>query len=170
MSKIEQRIKALKAQEEKLILEGIKIEFLQYIMDQATGCEEPHFQNVKEPVVSLLQTFVKKAIQSIEAETPLDIKLKSEVKPVPKQKKKTQPEDLPKEEEKTEINQSGDPNDKLSFALANRHLSGKKVKLANPEDPNLPFTGEVVGLDAPYVIVRTDNGPVIKAPVDKVVL
>lgn len=58
--------------------------------------------------------------------------------------------------------------DKLSFALENRHLAGKRVTVAN--DQNMTVLGEVVGLDAPNIIVKTDTGPTIQVPLGNVSL
>ena len=58
--------------------------------------------------------------------------------------------------------------DKMSFAMDNRHLSNQTVKVLN--DENLDVTGIVVGLDAPFVIVKTIQGPTISVPLEKVIV
>lgn len=173
MSKIEERLKALKEQEERLRREEFKVQFLQHILDETKGNKLPQFKTVKDDILSLLQTFIDKAIEAIETESTLVVKTSAEVKPVEPVLKKREPVSNDTEEKKpqrpvqpTEAN----TNDKLSFAMDNCHLSGQKVKVHNPENPELPYTGEVVGLDAPHVVIRTDNGPVIKVPLDKVIV
>ena len=59
-----------------------------------------------------------------------------------------------------------DTNAKLSFAMENRALSNKKVSVTN--DENREVTGIVVGLDIPFVLVKIQDGPLIKVPRSKV--
>lgn len=58
--------------------------------------------------------------------------------------------------------------DKISFAMDNRYLSNKEVKVSN--DQGIEVKGKVVGLDAPFVIVKTNQGPTISVPLEKVQL
>lgn len=58
--------------------------------------------------------------------------------------------------------------DKLAFAMENRGLADKLVLVDNGD--NTTLEGRVVGLDAPNVIIRTDNGSVIQVPVDRVIV
>jgi hypothetical protein len=57
-------------------------------------------------------------------------------------------------------------SDKLNFAMNNRHLANKRVVVINKQGKEV--SGEVVGLDAPYVVVRTSQGPVIQAELENV--
>jgi hypothetical protein len=62
------------------------------------------------------------------------------------------------------------PQDKMNFAMENRHLAAKKVRVLHKET-NEPFTtGTVVGLDAPYVIVKTVEGHTISVPTNKILM
>jgi hypothetical protein len=58
--------------------------------------------------------------------------------------------------------------DKINFAMDNRHLGNKKVRVFN--DQNMDITGTVVGLDAPHVLVKTTAGPTIEVPLERVEL
>lgn len=57
-------------------------------------------------------------------------------------------------------------SDKMNFAMGNRHLANKRVQVLN--DQNTQIFGIVVGLDAPDVIVKTETGPTIHVPLEKV--
>ncbi len=59
-------------------------------------------------------------------------------------------------------------HEKMTFALDNRHLGGKRVNVSN--DRNVKIEGTVVGLDAPFIIVKTDTGPTIEVPIEQVSL
>lgn len=55
--------------------------------------------------------------------------------------------------------------DKIQFALANKHLDNKQVKV----DVNgVQVIGVVVGLDAPHVIVKTATGQTVQVTLDKI--
>lgn len=56
--------------------------------------------------------------------------------------------------------------DKMSFAMNNRHLANKKVTALT--DQNIAFQGIVVGLDAPYVVIKTDAGPTMEIPLERI--
>lgn len=163
MSKIAEQIKQLREQEKRLERETRKVEFLNHILDSAKDYQHKAFSDVKEDVVGMLAQFVKKSIEAIETGTELQLSLptinivaQSPVAPpqpqvaAPVQTQPKKPED--------QIS----PNEKLNFALDNRHLAGKKVSVIN--DMNIDISGEVVGLDAPFVLVKTATGPVIKVP------
>ncbi len=57
-------------------------------------------------------------------------------------------------------------NEKLNFAINNRPLADKRVQVLN--DQNTQIFGTVVGLDAPFVIVKTEIGHTLKVPLEKV--
>lgn len=181
MSKIEERLKALKEQEERLRQEGLKIQFLQHILDEAKASKLEQFKRVKAPVIEMLEDFVENAIESIEKEQPLIMTVGSPI-PSPEHLEESKKHIVPEEgsskpkppEQKKPLKQQEpgelSPQEKLNFAMEHRHLSGKTVKVSNPKDPNLPFSGEITGLDAPFVIVKTEQGPIIKVPLEKVIL
>lgn len=60
------------------------------------------------------------------------------------------------------------PNDKMVFAMANRHLAAKTVTVIRPDGTHMK--GKVVGLDAPDIIVKTELGPTVTAPLEKILL
>jgi hypothetical protein len=74
----------------------------------------------------------------------------------------------PPDASKKIVQQELSNNDKMAFALGNRHLADKRVQVLN--DQNAQIFGKVVGLDAPFVIVKTETGPTINVPIEKVVL
>lgn len=176
MSKINDQIKDLQ-------IKLKRIEFLNHILDSAKKYEDKDFFEVKEEVISLLEGFVTSTIEGIESssETLSKTTLKGEfsaddlnivrsmVNRVKHKKQVTPDVNTPYEKPSTPVKKDLiDPNDKLTFALENRHLANKKVSIAN--DKGLTVTGEVVGLDAPNVIVRTDTGPTIQVPIGNVSL
>lgn len=58
--------------------------------------------------------------------------------------------------------------DPVRFVMQNKHLDGRKVQVkSNDDNPNI--TGKVVGLDAPWVIVKTDKGPTIKVQLENII-
>lgn len=56
--------------------------------------------------------------------------------------------------------------DKMSFAMDNRHLANKDITVIAKDGKSIP--GRVVGLDAPYVVVKTDAGPTINVPLENI--
>lgn len=55
--------------------------------------------------------------------------------------------------------------DKIRFALQNRHLENKEVSVTTE---NGVINGTVRGLDAPFVIVQTETGQTIDAPLESI--
>lgn len=166
MSKIDEQIKKLREQEKRLELEKLKVEFLTHILSSVKDYKEEAFASVKSDVIEVLEPFIKKSIEAIETGNTLEIVLRSNanpapVIPIPLEAANATPPSKPKNAE-----DSVGPNDKLSFALDNRHLAGKNVNVAN--DQSIIIRGKVVGLDAPYVLVQTETGPTIKVPRDKI--
>lgn len=173
MSKIEEQIQKLREQEKRLQRETRKVEFFSHILESAKQYEHVAFEDVKDDVVSLLQNFVKKTIEAIEAGTEVTITVgpataatAPSVPQAPAQPQFATPEQS--QPKKPAGPQEMSPNEKLNFALDHRHLGGKKVSVAN--DKNIEIKGHVVGLDAPFVIIKTDTGPTIKVPVEHVSL
>lgn len=172
MSKIAEQIQKLREQETRLQRETRKVEFLTHILDSAKEYQHDSFKDVKQDVVLLLENFVKKTIEAIEAGTevtitvgPPTINIVPTTPQAPVQPNVLAPVQL---QPKRSTEDTVSPNDKLAFALDNRHLGGKVVSVIN--DKNINIKGKVVGLDAPYVMVKTDTGPTIKVPLDKVSL
>lgn len=170
MSAIDEKIKKLKEQERQLELEKLKIEFLNHILDSVKTYKEKAYAAVKADVEASLEQFVKKSIEAIEQGTTVSAILATVVnkQPVETANKQAQVEVKQQEQKKSKIESEASPADKLTFALENRHLAGKKVSVANEQ--NMSITGNVVGLDAPHVIVKTETGPTIKVPLNKVSL
>lgn len=172
MSAIDLKLKELKEQEEKLKREQKKIDFLNHINASVVSYTDKEFADVKEEICVLVNTFVDNAVKAIESGkvilymTPTNIDSPNlstkgaEVSSVDDSK--------PAESVKSKSLSEMSPNEKMNFALENRHLAGKRVKVAN--DKNIDINGEVVGLDAPYVFVKTDTGPTIKVPLPNVSL
>lgn len=166
MSKIEEQIQKLREQEKRLQRETRKVEFFTHILDSAKEYNHTAFNDVKNDVVSLLENFVKKTIEAIEAGTEVTITVGPAPIVTPPSVQETQVQPTPAKAKQVE--DATGAHDKLSFALDNRHLAGKKVSVMN--DKNIDIRGSVVGLDAPFVLVKTDTGPTIKVPLEKVSL
>jgi len=169
MSKIAEQIQKLKEQEEHLKRETRKVEFLSHILSSAREYEHESFVDVKTEVVTMLDAFVKKTIEAIEAGTEITITVGPAIPltlrtPAEPATSTTPPQPVvqraPEDRESVAA--------KANFAIDNRHLGGKKVAVIN--DKNIDIRGTVVGLDAPFVLVKTDTGPTIKVPLEKVSL
>lgn len=161
MSALDEKLKKLREQEKQIEREKKKIEFLRHIEKSVVDYNLKDFAEVKDEVVKLIQTFVESTIKTIEhgsEEVPPVLADKTN-QPVP-------PSQNPKTETKSE-SEIG-PNEKMNFALENRHLGGKDVAIER--EGKDAIRGKVVGLDAPYVLVRTDAGPTIKVPIQEVKL
>lgn len=162
MSAISNKLKLLKEQEENLKLEQLKIEFLRHIEKSVVDYNQASFAPVKEAIVLLVKKFVTDTIGAIEG---LEVKVEQTATQITQTAASAPAQPQP-------VKPAGEPamsmNDKMNFALDNRHLAGKKVKVANNQ--NIDINGEVVGLDAPYVLVKTETGPTIKVPLQNVSL
>lgn len=172
-SKIDEQIKELQ-------LKKKKTEFLSHILASAVGYDHKDFKEVKKSVVSDLEEYITSKIAEIESGEsvePTDVN-------DPSRFSDAQTEILQKIATRALLKEPGPPKpqkpikeatnepvtapDKLAFALGNRHLAGKKVSIAN--DSNMIIKGEVVGLDAPNVIVKTETGPTIQVPIENISL
>ena len=69
----------------------------------------------------------------------------------------------PKQEPKKERDHIDTP-DKISFALKHRNLGGKRVQI------NDKGSGMCIGLDAPYVVVKLDNGTTVEVLPQELIL
>ena len=160
MSAIQARIEKLRNEEKRLERETRKIEFLKHILESTKNYEDQDFQDVKADVVVMLEDFVVKSIAGIEGEpTPAPVAT-SPAEPTSVQTAAKTP--APKKEVEPSV------AEKSNFAITNRHLGGRNVSVIN--DANVEIKGKVVGLDAPFVLVKTDTGPTIKVPLPNVVL
>lgn len=180
MSKIDDLIKALQNKKKK-------IDYLSYIADTLkndTKCVD--FKDVKAEVLSKLEPIILELMERIENDLPEPTESKAPtagpfsqaeaealklmatkilnrgtdgVNPTPAQ---DQPAARQERKSNTPI------PDKMNFAMNNRHLANQKVSVIN--DKNVQIEGTVVGLDAPYVLVKTTSGPTIKVQLEEVVL
>lgn len=182
MSKIDQQIKALQ-------LKKTKIDYVKYIEDllkNDTKCVD--FKHVKEEILSQIIPHLEKVAEAIENDSQVQessslifSKEQSEVLKeladkfmAAKQNKNPQqeskPQNQPYQSDQAPVpapkKQELSHNDKMNFAMNNRHLANKRVQVMN--DQNVQIHGLVVGLDAPYVQVKTDTGPTINVPLEKV--
>jgi hypothetical protein len=161
MSAIDEKIKKLREEEKQLELEKRKVEFLRHILESAEKYEHKSFADVKADVMLRLRKFVELSIQEIETGGPVTITAGAPAPTAFAQEKPPAPA-APKGPAEPS------PAEKLNFALDNRHLGGKMVNVLN--DKNVEIKGQVIGLDAPFVIVKTDTGPTIKVPLPNVSL
>lgn len=174
MSKIDEQI-------QQLFLKKKKIDFLNHILDSAKKYDHKDYKEVKDDVISILDGFIQSSIESIEsdkeiAKSSIESQVSEEDYQILKtmidkvKSKKSKPKDSPYEKSKEvkDNKQYTQPQDKLSFAMDNRHLANKEVSVAN--DQNMIIKGKVVGLDAPHVVVKTEAGPTINVPLDKISL
>jgi hypothetical protein len=183
MSKIQEQIKALQLKQKK-------IEYVSYILDliaNDTKCVD--FKEVQKEICSRIEPFFINLITEIEtdatAKTEQQIELSQEeikvlkvvaekllTKPAAPSKDNIQPLNTPNTKEpepaKKPVQQELSNTDKMAFALGNRHLADKRVQVLN--EHNAQIFGKVVGLDAPFVVVKTETGPTISVPIEKVVL
>ncbi len=181
MSKIDDQIKTLQLRKKK-------IQFLKHILSSTKSYRDKDLdQKASKEVIASLSKFVDDQISIIESGKEV-IQLKGEfsekelnaLRTVASKvlqkgvttgrqsgsvQNESNPPKPPGPQKRTE---TVDTPDKLSFALENRHLAGKRVTIAN--DQNMTVIGEVVGLDAPNVIVKTDTGPTIQVPLGNVSL
>lgn len=178
MSNIDAQIRALQ-------LKKKKIDYVSYLADlikNDTRCVD--FEDVQKEIVSRIEPFFLELMTAIEndAEPDVSATMDSErrkalveladkvlaAKKNPKIQYDAPKNNVfakaPKESSKPIVSNQ----DKMSFALDNRHLGGKRVQVEN--DTNSDVVGTVVGLDAPFVVVKTDSGPTIQVPIEKVMM
>jgi hypothetical protein len=179
MSNIDQQIKALQ-------LKKKKIDYISYIADlikQDTKCID--FKDVQKEVIEKIEPFLLQLMESIEKDTAV---VNAEVIPFSKEEEQIlktiaaraiqkapattpssgynqeiPPPVPPKRSESSQLANA----DKMNFAINNRHLANKRVQVMN--DQNAQIFGTVVGLDAPHVLVKTETGPTIQVPIQKIV-
>jgi hypothetical protein len=173
MSKIDTQIK-------ELLTKKKKVDYINYLIDLVkndTKCID--YEEVKTEIVSQIEPHLLKLVEQIESDGSLDTKdnkqsisqedlqiLKLLADKV-KSKDSIEPKKVSNTPQQKVSNQHASTQDKMNFALNNRHLAGKRVQVMN--DQNLELYGKVVGLDAPFVLIETDTGPVINVPLEKVV-
>jgi hypothetical protein len=151
MSKIDIQI-------EELLRKKKKINYLNSLLSIVKANANEELANIKEDMVSLFENFINTQIKNIEGD---------EIKVIPTQVNSNAPFKNETETKSVSNDNEVPPNEKINFALDYRHLGGKKVKVLNKEGSDSTI-GEVVGLDAPYVVVKTSAGPTIRTKVDKI--
>lgn len=186
MSKIDQQIKAL-------MVKKSKIDYIKYIQDLLVNDKNCiDFKDVKETVLKDILPHLEKVAEAIESDSKVateqvqefsktqtealkeladkfiaakqnkSLEHKTQAQPnQPFQNDTPTPVPAPRKQELSH-------NDKMNFAMNNRHLANKDVQVMN--DQNVQIRGKVVGLDAPFVLVKTDTGPTINVPIEKVSL
>lgn len=181
------------AQIKDLLKKKKKIDYVKYIEDlikNDTKCVD--FKEVKAELTSQIIPVLYKIVQSIENDSEFKInESKSEFTPeqyaslielsnryiATKANPQTPNQALqptakaPYSQESSGTPVSNKPelsnNDKMNFAMNNRHLANQRVQIIN--DDRVDIYGLVVGLDAPFIIVKTETGPTIQVPLEKVV-
>ena len=176
MSNIDEQIKALQ-------LKKKKIDYVSYIADLIKNDNKClDFMDVQKEVVAKIEPFLINLMNSIENDTDVVTNSDSnqlteaqlKVLKIVADKVINKPDSLKTETPKTNVVKPTNniselsPSEKMNFALNHRHLADKSVQVIN--DEKVTITGKVVGLDAPYVHVKTETGPTIKVPVEKIVL
>lgn len=173
MSNIDAQIKALQ-------LKKKKIDYISYVADliaKDTHCVD--YKDVQKEVYEQIEPFLTKLMTAIETDTPVStesqpVLTKEELDAVKlvasKVLNKAQTPTPPSTERppappppKRDISTP----DKMNFAMSHRHLGNKRVQVMN--DEHAQIFGLVVGLDAPFVVVKTDTGPTINVPIEKIV-
>lgn len=160
MKKLNDIIAQLQAQQAHLEREKRKIAFLNHILQSVKEYHDAEFQDVHSDVLALVSDFVTNTIANIEtAEEPKKASSgtsdSSATEPVPAPRTEPAPRKAP----------AVGPAEMMAFALEYRHLSGKSV-VVTPPAGHEPIKGSVVGLEAPFVLVKTEAGPTIKVPVE----
>lgn len=173
MSKIDTQIKELLAKKKK-------VDYINYVLDLVkndTKCID--FSEVKTEIVAQIEPHLLKLIEQIESDvlteskdtkqliSEEDLEILKLLANKVKSKDSIEPKKVNNPPPKQNNQQHASTQDKMNFALNNRHLAGKRVQVIN--DQNIDLHGKVVGLDAPFVLVETDTGPVINVPLEKVV-
>jgi hypothetical protein len=169
---------------EQLQIKKRKIDYLGYIKDTLANDQKcVDYVEVQEEVLSKLNPLIDSLMSQIEEgiETPSGVITKEEIGAVRQLLEKVKnreaqvnknPQapsvDATKRKEEQQRKKVLATQDKMNFALENRHLANQRVKVLNNE--NMEIRGLIVGLDAPNVIVRTDSGPTIEVPLEKVVV
>ena len=176
MSSIDSKIKAL-------LLQKKKIEYVSYIADlmkNDTKCID--FLDVKEDILAKVEPFLLGLMTAIENNTADNVPVLKEGVVIPgltpeqaqalvqiADKVLTKQAEVPKAEKSLQVSRPLVSNaDKMNFAMSNRHLANKRVQVLN--DMNVTITGLVCGLDAPNIVDKTDTGPVINVPLEKIVV
>jgi hypothetical protein len=181
MSNIDAQIKAL-------LLKKKKIDYVSYVADlikNDTHCID--FKEVQDEVVSKIEPFLLGLMDAIENDTLNKTAVNQEnqlspeqlsalklvadkvlSKPSTPQQSQTNTQNFSQDTQSVAPQKPiGNVQDKMQFAMNNRHLANVRVQVLN--DQNAQIFGTVVGLDAPHVVVKTETGPTILVPIEKVV-
>lgn len=159
MQKLNEIIAALQAQQAHLEREKRKIAFLNHILQSVKDYQHAEFKDVHADVLTLVSGFVAQTIASIENPDQAPAQPKAE-------NTMFSPPEPPAAPVKPKRQESVDPAELMAFAMENRHLSGKSVVVTAPQG-QVDIKGTVVGLEAPFVLVKTNDGPTIKVPLEK---
>lgn len=150
MSLIDEQIK-------KLTLVKKKIEFAQKLKDPKNlGKWVSDYPEIKEDMMKILSKFSDKLVASLEKNYSLP-SLDGQETP------KHVPKNVPKKPQKQ--NKELPKQDKITFALENRRLADQKVNVRTEQGV---FKGKVIGLDAPFVIVKLDSGATVQREIQDI--
>lgn len=160
----------------------LKVDYLKYLKEKLIDIKNIDFTEVEKEVKDDVLAFIDSHVAMIESN---EISKKEEIsniftseefsalkllvsKALRKQSMPTNDPMSPPVDPKPKPKQVPErKQDKIQFALANRHLDGKEVVCRTP---NGEVTGKVVGLDAPYVIVKTDTGHTAPVLLENIIL
>lgn len=175
MSKIDKLI-------EELQLKKTKIDYLNYLLNIIKTDEHcVDYKEIKNEMVSKIEPLLKNLITEIEDGTITEVKLegdfsKDELNTLKALAERANAKNVivdakpadtrPKELVLNKKEPMMSVHEKMQFSLSHRHLANASVNVMN--DQNVTITGKVVGIDAPYLVIKTESGPVIKVPPEKV--
>ena len=176
MSKIDEQIKILQNKK-------AKIDYYNQLKKQIREdiSKKNSLKDIKDELVSEISSFVENKINFIENDEDSqilnsfdsgDIKILKDL--ILRVKKTSKPSDSkvsPKKMDDAAISGNKDLEerpDKIRFALQNRHLDHKMVRVIS--DSGDLGLGIVVGLDAPNAVVKLNSGVTVRVTLDKLVV
>lgn len=183
MSFLDAEIKRLQAQK-------LKVEFYKHIKGLVEGIKEPKFADVSKEIIDNVSAFIDSHIDMIETgeiDTVEQVKrvfnedeinnlksLSSEFSLInalitrAKSRQNLVSEDktnpAPKLSSEKPVTNIETP-DKIKFALQNRHLADKTVMVTTRDGE---VKAKVQGIDAPYIIVKTETGHTAQVSLDNI--
>jgi hypothetical protein len=192
MSKIDTLIQELQQKKKKL-------DYLEYIKDILSGDQQcVDFVEVQEEVLGKLLPLIDKLAleieDSVEPESGTktdqlssdDVMILKRAVQNMRDKASSKPQETRSSPQENSPYDSGEPHksqqappkkheklpqqDKMNFAMDNRHLANKTVRVMSKDSDQVVTSGTVVGLDAPNVIVKTVEGHTIGVPLNKILL
>lgn len=174
MSKLEDQLKELTFKKQK-------VDYLKFLDEKIKNIKNIDFKEVEQEVKEIISSFIISKISLIEEGEVLkettsrttiphqfdEESLKILAQIVEKAKGKVLPQATSVQKTETKVEKNVPVQDKITFALANRHLEGK-ILTANTLMGQV--TGKVVGLDAPHIIIQTVPGsPAISITMDQII-